>query len=552
MAPAPNPNTVLTKPLAELVQDHLFAVVFYNVLAGVAVIYIVSTTYLFYRLGLNDRENQLRSKGLILMQSAALLGWAVLCATFSALQNVAYPCFLHWWGLNFLALATSYSLTARALRYLYIVYANQIKMETPWQTMRQQPRLMFGPAVSRPSQVSECMSQDSTNAHHRKRYQVDLSEHAMTDLQRRGFLGKWIPKHRRFFASDEPLLKGLLLVGLVLLIYVLLVQIMTDRFSFSPLAIRCKFGWEYYVTFAFVGLHVLVAYPIIAYHLWPLNDAYGLCRDLLVFSLLVTLGSIMFILWVALPDKVSSHFSSLMWVYLAVIAIHTSSVTQVVYKTLRQRRRTQIMAADAKEFAVYGLDREFVNTVDDPAKLETLKRWASECLCVDLVLFLEEYQSLKHFLHAAFPVDETAAMVANEQSQLMSQSSFDDSPEKQGLVSKCSGNGVFQTALNRPSVSIREAWQLDYPRQMSIKEIIAAYPVYSTTALKLAYLMFYQRFLDPASDLCVGIAPDVQESVRQQIDKGQYPISVFDEAHREVLLALYTDVYSRLKGSRLG
>ncbi|KAJ1984727.1 hypothetical protein H4R34_000489 [Dimargaris verticillata] len=550
MAPAPNPNTVLDKPVAELVQDHLFAVVFYNVLAGVAVIYIVSTTYLFYRLGLNDRENQLRSKGLILMQSGALLGFAVLGATFSGLQNVAYPCFLHWWGLNFLALATSYSLTARALRYLYIVYANQIKTETPWQTMRQQPPLMFGSTTPRPSEVSECLGQDNASAQYCKQYQVDLSKHAMTDLQRRGFLGKWIPKHRRFFASDEPLLKGMLLVGLVLLLYVLLVQVMTDRFSLSPLAIRCRFGWEYYVTFAFIGLHVLVAYPIIAYHLWPLNDPYGLCRDLLVFSLLVTLGSIMFIIWVALPIGLSDHFSSLMWIYLAVIAVHTSTVTQVVYKTLRQRRRTQGMTTEAKEFAVHGLDREFVATVDNPAKLETLKRWASECLCVDLVLFLEEYQSLKSFLHAAFPVDETAAMVANEQSQLVSHNSFDDPFEKQGLVSNCNGNGIFQSALNRPSVSIREVWQLDHPRQMSIKEIITAYPVHSTMSLKLAYLMFYQRFLDPASDLCVGIAPGVQESVRQQMDKGQYPISVFDEAHREVLLALYTDVYSRLKESR--
>ncbi|KAJ1916866.1 hypothetical protein IWQ60_007964 [Tieghemiomyces parasiticus] len=569
---------------------------------------------MFYRLGLNVREIQLRSRGLTLLQSFAVLGWSLLSTTFSALNFIGYPCFLHWWGLNFCAVLIGYTLNARALRYVYLIHFNHAKT-----------RADLGAAHSPDHQVLH-VATDSTN--HRAaigpkplnekghRFQVDVLHHSAFGKSRsvpgkttgsrpgslptpmRGFLGPWIGRHARFFQNDQGFYRLLLGFLAVFFIYVLLIQILSPRFSLSPVALECHFSWEYYPTFVWIGAHVVVTYPIIVYHLWGLSDPYGICRDLLTVSLSVTAGSIMFFLWALTPNHVNRLVSRLLWVFLAVNIVHTSSVTLPVYRALRaqrqrrHRRREHRMAAQRMGELEFGtdsnladsrglareleaaLDRSstydgfnasFIKLLNEPSGLLQLRTWASECFCVELIFFLQEYQELKIFLDGAFPLVDPAAATASlvrevhlTKFERLSNVALNGPRPSQDSATWNSAVKPLPPAhlgSNQPLLriegnpllpcitsSIRETWEL-LDDDMTTDVICAEYPVADRPALRLAYIMFYQRFLDPTSDLCVNVSLRLRQDIDRDIQTGRFPITIFDDVHHDVMMLLYTEVF---------
>ncbi|KAJ1991168.1 hypothetical protein H4R33_001454 [Dimargaris cristalligena] len=609
---AASPPTSYTGRPSELSPTEQWTIlIVYNSLGVISALYIGITTYLFYRLGLNIREIQLRSRGLILLQSLSVLGWSLLASSFSGLYFIGYPCFIHWWGLNFCALLTSYAVAARALRYIYLVNFNHAKATTNYKAVATEPTRF--PGAQDPSATSAALAipETHTTPSPHRGFQVSVLNSpgdgrrvSAPAIQTRGFLGPFINRHHRFFRTDRGLIRVLLILGLVHFLYVFFVQIFSHNFTLIPLALDCNFTWEYSVTFVWIGLHTLVAFPILIYHLWGLSDPYGICRDLIFYSVWVSGSSVMFFLWELVPSRVGALFGRVMWIFLVVNVVHTSSVTMPVVKALREQRRRRYGLAGEWEKAPVGVggDRNeagqgemmphpestfepaFLRMLNSNEGLDTLRAWASDCFCIELVYFLEEYQELKLFLEGTFALPHSGKGEL-PRSSVFNESSPSFVAPKEGLnslsLSSMTASHSFQSAsaglafsndsfsihrsttfyslaegmpieqqyhLSRLSSSIRETWDLlDDSKTTDL--IRTQYPVSAKAALKLAYLMFYQRFLDSMSDLRVHVSDRLLAGIGQEIMAGHFPITVFDDVYQDVLMLLYVDVYLKLRNA---
>ncbi|KAJ1955077.1 hypothetical protein IWQ62_005612 [Dispira parvispora] len=528
-------GNVLDDPLSPQVET--FILVFYFTLGAVFTLYIAITTFLFYRLGLNIREVQLRSRGLVLLQSATLLILTLLTSTYSALSFRGYPCFLHWWGFHLCIVLTSYAITARSLRYFYLVHMNWAKCHARLKTTADLDMVTLLHNQSNGSPLGNVSITD-------KRFRVDLHDGMKNVAPTRGFLGSLVRKYPGFFSNDYALSRVFMVLGSGVLLYVIFVQIFSPNFSLSPLATRCQFDWSYYVILIWLGLHVVVVYPVLVYHLWGLKDAYGIYQDLLVTSIAVTVGTVIFIIWTFVPTLWLRVFSTNMWLFITVQVMHTSSVTLPVLRALRSRRRPTAYVNQqrqqrlnsslenrpkeaVKDFPMYTIgadwDSQFIQLVDDPAGRSTLKNWASEYFCMELVLFLEEFQELKEFVEGMYSLPQDATTVASPNAFAGSQSH----------------------PLHRPSANIQDTWEYYEKHHAESKEtsFVTQSLVVEGASLKLAYVMFYQRFLDPASDMCVPISPITLAGLAKRLGASQCPITVFDDVHRDVMMLLYSDVY---------
>ncbi|ORY05247.1 hypothetical protein K493DRAFT_296610 [Basidiobolus meristosporus CBS 931.73] len=193
----------------------------------------------------------------------------------------------------------------------------------------------------------------------------------------------------------------------------------------------------------------------------------------------------------------------------------------------------------------YIQDKEdFCQRLLDWSFFEMFKQTATECLCVENVLFLEAYQDLKKLSLVAITNSESCTYTEHPESESKSGWSINSSqlPSNHALVSPATSNIV--TCLSYPHASVK---QCITPANISIARTVErlSEDVAVPSGLAPYYQRFYEKFFLPGSLLEVNIPCEIVTSLRDAINNNEYTLTMFDQAKEEVLDSLYYEVYLR-------
>ncbi|RKP40008.1 hypothetical protein BJ085DRAFT_38345 [Dimargaris cristalligena] len=489
----------------------------FGTVTGVAVLYVVITTALFYWRGQHIRDIQQRSMRLTMVQSFTILTQVILSGLGSMLNENVYPCFLLLWGMNFGCLLLTFTASARAIRLISTTNANQARIQ----------------------------------------HQLPPKAPPADDPLR------WFRIHYQTLISEKYLLAYLLVLCIFTAVYDLLVNIYYDMFSLRPLGRDCKLAWPYYPMLAWVAIHILIIFPLVIRRLWKINDAYGIRTDLIVCCCASTIGELMFLVWQLFFRHYRNVVSSLAWFLLAMLVIHTSSVTLPVFRVLYHPYRplTHTTSSDKTPNDLTWRSpnfNEFARSLNQPATLHHFKDMAVRCLCVEAVIFLEEYRELMDQLASTESSELnpilTHRLISGDDSalHLPSLASVDTYDQAYPLTTALSESILYPTseyglATSDLLESTSELYAGEKPTKFKFLQP-TGFSVRSNPSAVLAFNMFAQRFFLPGSELLTQVKIASVGIIQDSISHGRYHQDMFESAHTDVVDFLYHNVYLRLHG----
>ncbi|RKP33171.1 hypothetical protein BJ085DRAFT_34779, partial [Dimargaris cristalligena] len=265
-------------------------IVYVSIIGVYSLVFLV-TTVLFYLRGKYIRDIKLRSIRLTLLQAA--MGYVLTMGILLASQDRRQvPCYVYLWGLHIGYYLWNTMLICRTLQF--IVKARMSEDRMLWVVnLAQGERLCdcasqprgrpaLGPLLRKLVTPIRPLRQTTTptpTPAGRLPGRNGPSDPALapSDL--------FLCRHR--CRALNRLLKYVFLGGLVLLLaYCLTIQLSNARFRASPPVISCHGTFSYYTPLlGMLALDMLVVYPVAAYLLWYVADAYRI-RSELVKSIL--------------------------------------------------------------------------------------------------------------------------------------------------------------------------------------------------------------------------------------------------------------------------
>ncbi|KAJ1977794.1 hypothetical protein H4R34_003446 [Dimargaris verticillata] len=97
---------------------------------AVTCVYVLVTTALFCRIDMGNRDIQHRSRYLTILHAVGVFGYTAIAGTSSAMQNIGgFPCSLKIWGSFIFGALHMSSFTVRVLRFIFEVQINRDKLE---------------------------------------------------------------------------------------------------------------------------------------------------------------------------------------------------------------------------------------------------------------------------------------------------------------------------------------------------------------------------------------------------------------------------------------
>ncbi|ORX73084.1 hypothetical protein DL89DRAFT_87753 [Linderina pennispora] len=342
-------------------------------------------------------------------------------------------------------------------------------------------------------------------------------------------------------------------------------SVRTTQSSRSPIA--CSMYWELIPVTILIGVYLLIVFPILLWQVWGLKDAYGIRRDLLICDTVGIVCLAVAFIWEFGLHQVSSIWSCLFFVWVAMLLIHISSVVVPLIKAIGHSKRTKHQirnrhstASSSDSDSVHANDRgatkirrsDFNRVLDDPYEYETFREFAASCFCSELTAFIDEYQSLK---------TKTVTALGNADSPILETSSSWrsslslDSPNgdfygdvsvhpQQFAYNKTASKAKPLTLSTGISVSILETAKAAYPQHE-----FAENTQFPTTVLDRLVRIF-SIYLNLNSYMALNVPSVMVRKIQDQLDRKQMSLPILDEVKDEVLFMLYTDVFTRYQRTR--
>ncbi|KAJ1924949.1 hypothetical protein IWQ60_004888 [Tieghemiomyces parasiticus] len=577
----------------------------YLTLAVVYSMFVLATTAVYARRMRAVRHHAL---WLNIIHVGSALGLSVLFCLGNAFRPT-FPCFLNLWGYHALGFLWVFSFIARNLRFLFQYEYHQAKLRAP--ALDTRPVRTDGPGGCDTARLRPATRPAAAPWYDR------LSFPAL--VQRI----PWMRKRQLF--SEPSLIRLLLGLLCLLFVYLVFVQTFSTRFRVAPLATRCDLAAEYVVVVGIMAVHLAVACPLFVFWTWGMDEAYGLRREVQVEIAIGYLSYALFQASFLARATLYPYFAGNMFLMAGLAAGHVMLVVApLLYERdwMYQRRPSVTPSGlevapdlfpgrfkkkpsllpsdaaatglpaflagrvdDATDLMTFGAGG-FTESLGDTAQFERLKLSAAKCFATELILFLEDYQCLKHHTVQATRTPDGALNPAQDH-DTNSDPVVRTNP-LQRLVALGRSPSQFLHKFHRPA-SQRAALASRRPNltdpSVSIVDTLARLapaappgdggqasdhdhsddgattaeedntsedgparprahdPAAVPGSVQPLYYNFYLRYIRPDSDFAVNLPAHLVAPLEDAMRDRQFSLTMFDLAWREVLNMLFENVY---------
>ncbi|KAJ3127149.1 hypothetical protein HK098_006697 [Nowakowskiella sp. JEL0407] len=283
-----------------------------------------------------------------------------------------YPCFLIFWGLNFLVPLWTLFLVSRGYWFYKLFKFHE-----------------SSGGKYTPDKSGKTRDQDSVFSFSMIPAPLRLESGTLAFQE-----GEWQ------FISRSAILKRklrytLILISMALFVYSLIIQLTFPPIAVLPkleLGIDCTFrkNWMGQVQYAIVGFFLVIVAPTMVFMLRKIRDTQGIQRELLVSIVVdwVCLVIYFMISYQMLPIDDWGYFGPNHVIYIVCGSCHYMSVILPLYTLyMNERKKSKFSLA-------YNMD-SFNQVFADESLFHLLKIAAAKDLCSEQIIFLEEVEILK-------------------------------------------------------------------------------------------------------------------------------------------------------------
>ncbi|KAJ2655647.1 hypothetical protein IWW48_005423 [Coemansia sp. RSA 1200] len=561
------------------------------VIMGVGLAYllfVLVTTAMFIMIARNKRSGlEKRSVKLVLFQALGCYLVGVDGLVTAALNN--WACFGKLWLFNVGFVMSLAAMSARAF-HLFVVYrvhelASRLSSKVPGAIGASGKRIesqsqQHGDGESDRSAGSTAHQLiDSTGMIKPGRLGSAISR---SNPYERIRLEQRLCKYRRLlrFTTDRMLLIYLGLLLLFAIVLTLVINATDKQFALRPVNIVCEFMWGFIPCLAIIVVYFFIVFPVILWRVWRNNDAYGIRNDLIVCDTVGILVMIVTLVWVLRLHETQQIWPGLSFIWVYALFIHISSVLVPLVHSINHMRRANddssasdvaIPSSASAPVALFlanqerlqtgvrptGVSRrraEFNRMLDSASDYQQFRLFAASCFCSELTSFIEEYQVLKSLVLVL--LDHQIAKSGSKPHAGFGFSALDSKDAKQdpggtGNRSNRLSQSIADSILSQDMVDFAESFQRTSVTVSILETVNDRYPgirpeeLVFPKQLVAKILAMHSEFVDPASLTSVNASPHMVRKIFARIDLGYYHVSIFDDIKDEVLLMLYSDVYTR-------
>ncbi|KAJ1722670.1 hypothetical protein LPJ53_002928 [Coemansia erecta] len=540
--------------------------------------YITITAIMFVRKA-KDKHSGLaqRNTKLVMLQvlSGCLMGTVGMIST--AFQK--WPAFLRLWFTNVGYLVMFAAVIARGFQYIVVSNLHNItsdiansknprmmsmQSQTSPEFARQSSRFQRSGSQSSAFSNTDYDTPSDTVGKSEKvtfsdlaRQARDSSLHAISGPERR--LHKRLQKYAKLqhLASSKSMFLFVMCNFLVAIVISLVVNILNDQFTLSPMSMLCRLVWGFIPVMVVGGIYVIFVMPIIFVKCWKLKDAYGIRNDLLICIIMGIFCIIMNTVWDVVLQSIAVIWSGWFFSWITGVVIHTVSVTVPLFAAIRHSRdvtdrmhgasgiETSMVAAIAGANGnEVGKRSEYNAILADPHEYRYFRDFAASCFCSEMTAFIDEYQMLKELTVLSLGSEDVWRQDINHAEAAYSMQ----------LATNTIDNGVSYLAMsNRSAHPNTRALRLQTPPTVTIIETAkAVYPQYDfneNTPFPVAsmdkLIAIFSVFINSNSYTAVTLPPSMIIRLRERLGTNQLTLTILDEIKEEVLNMLYFDVYTR-------
>ncbi|KAJ1959698.1 hypothetical protein GGI12_004202 [Dipsacomyces acuminosporus] len=342
--------------------------------------------------------------------------------------------------------------------------------------------------------------------------------------------------------------------GVAIAIIISLVTNATNsEFSLSPMSKSCGLFWGFIPVVIIIAIYLIFICPILLFQAWSFKDAYGIRTDLIICDTAGLLAFVMTVIWDQALPQYAHVWSSMFFMWVAVILIHISSVLIPLLAAIRHSRNANYqfndnsnanadlsaMPGGAETSAQSRQRAEFNRMLDDPFEYRVFREFAASCFSSELTGFVDEYQALKAQTIIALGHDDFS--LGGNNSDTHYNTSLDGS-----IVST-------NRLVDNPMSPNSKPLQLNTGINVSILDTArAAYPHYELSehtpfppAIMDKLVSMFSSYINPNSYTSVNVPPVMVRRIRNKLTRRELHLTILDEVKDEVLYMLFTEVFSR-------
>ncbi|PVV05048.1 hypothetical protein BB560_000436 [Smittium megazygosporum] len=377
------------------------------------------------------------------------------------------------------------------------------------------------------------------------------------------------------------------------------------------------YGHVLTLTFVIIlAIELFCILPLFILRFWSVKEGYFLKLELIATCICGALLFIVMATWTNLSPGFQKIYSQYNFVFLMLIVNNVFSVLYPYYKLKNfmvvvskedfidgnHRRTISSFGSISSRFTLKTDDyrNRFVAVLDNPAKYQLFSDCANEYLCSAMILFLDEYQTLKRRILKEFEQNSNlksayrtmlrlnnssesinSGNLASSNPENSSEEDKDFSPEPKfdtNFTHNPSNYRIGEFKLDEPSSSADQNDKFNpYLLKASsshntvnddeyYNQLLQNIPISPTICSSLEYLFpsfdissshpvphslhqlfksFYDVFIDPNSELNIGVHYYTVHEAALQIENNEYNLGMFDDAREEILETLYFGVFPR-------
>ncbi|CAG8792896.1 2753_t:CDS:2, partial [Racocetra persica] len=251
-----------------------------------------------------------------------------------------------------------------------------------------------------------------------------------------------------------------------------------------------------------------------------IRDAYGLRNELMATLIVGSFTFIMFGVWESSLPHLKPYFGSFMFPWITFMLSHTLSITIPVWNSYKS-------SFDISKLAIFHDKR-----ISRSKKYEQFEKVLAD---PDLFkLYKEEYQFLKMLVAKCCTPSKSLIPPPTPKLHLVDSNHILFTEET--LLIK-------DTSILPP---LSPSIYVSTPCTKSIVESISAASwIPFPYELRYDYRSFYDTYLDPNSDLAINFSGSIVNNVKNMIDKGQFELSMYENAREETLTLLYVNTFEK-------
>ncbi|CAJ0625723.1 5855_t:CDS:2 [Entrophospora sp. SA101] len=338
---------------------------------------------------------------------------------------------------------------------------------------------------------------------------------------------------------------------------------------------QCSDGLEYLPLYTLITAFIFIECPVLFYYLKPLNENYGIKKEIFI-NLITTISCLILYFATIFLDQVVRFWGPLTWLSVALLCGHVNIIFLPVVKSYKKSNflinyRNVIVdnnyriSCDVKcenyndnnfndsnnvsndDDGGEGRLR-FSQILKDERLFEKFKICAASFFCIELILFIEEYQYLKskvlkYYEHTNdnldFVADPRPIKDVTDNIQSSTQPPQPPQPSYQHFT-------PWETIIRGKTITMDNDLKILKTITTAPSSLSSTTPLskFNNENLRLSSL-FYQTFLDPSAGLAINVDDSTLRNIKRQIvGQGDYNIDMFEHARMEVLHLLYGNTFN--------